>query len=64
VGSPVDVFISYASQDEERRTELEKRLASRPLLERAVAIAEARLPPDHPSLALYRKHVADLGPPP
>jgi hypothetical protein len=30
----------------------------------AVAIAEARLPPDHPDLAIYRMNLAFLGPPP
>ena len=34
-----------------------------PLLVRALAIAEASLPPDHQHLAIYRNNLAALGPP-
>ena len=36
---------------------------ARPLFKRALAIAEASLPLDHPHLALYRDNLAALGSP-
>jgi len=36
---------------------------ARPLFKRALAIAEASLPPDHPALARCRDNLAALGPP-
>ena len=47
----------------ESRAAGRRRDGGRGLLERAIAIAEATLPPDHPALATYRANLAFLNPP-